>query len=287
MTWDLIKNVVLLPGEGTHVVTYVYWLFLIVLVGIEFFAPQLQASHRGHRWPANFGLGLINMALTPLVPISVLWASEWAERQRFGVLNLLDASWWPLIIILTIALQSFVDYTFHFFSHKAPLLWRVHRVHHFDTAIDVSTGLRHHPFEMLLAVTVGIPAAIIFGLLPLALIIYGSADAMFALFTHANVKLPAGLERVLRIVLVTPRIHAVHHSSYQPETDSNYGSVFTFWDRLFGTYCDLRAHSPEKMEFGLNELRDQRTCDLWWQLMSPVRPVAAKVPVLSAPSDPS
>jgi len=270
MTWDVIKQALFPSGEGSLVLTYVFWCMLVLVAGLEFFAPQFRGLDRSHRWPANFGLGLVNIALVPLAPISALWASAWAAPHGIGLLNLLDGSWWILTLTGTIAIQSFVDYARHLLFHKTPWLWRVHRVHHFDIAVDVSTGLRHHPLELLLSLLIDIPVAIIFGLLPLALIIYGTADAMFSLFSHANIRLPTSLDRLMRLVLVTPRIHAVHHSSHQPETDSNFGTVFTLWDRLFGTFCDLRADCPEKMQFGLAELQDQRASDLWWQLKSPV-----------------
>jgi sterol desaturase/sphingolipid hydroxylase (fatty acid hydroxylase superfamily) len=171
---------------------------------------------------------------------------------------------------------------YHHCHSETPWLWRVHRVHHFDNVVDVSTGLRNHPVELLPVVLINASVAIMFGLLPWALITYGTAEALFALYSHANIRFPTSLDRTLRLVLVTPRIHAVHHSAHKPETDSNYGGVFTIWDRLFGTYCDLRADCPEKMQFGLAELRDQRVSDLWWQLKSPAYPVTKSTSGLSA-----
>jgi sterol desaturase/sphingolipid hydroxylase (fatty acid hydroxylase superfamily) len=287
MTWDLIKHALFPSGDGSPTITLIYWLVLALFVGLEFFAPQFQASQRGRRWPTNFGLGLINMALIPLVPISALWASVWAQHNGIGLLNLLGSSWWLLAAIITIAIQSFVSYATHLLFHKTPWLWRLHRVHHFDNVVDVSTGLRNHPVELLPSLLINVSVAVAFGLLPWALIAYGTADVLFALYTHANIRLPTSLDRRLRLVLVTPRIHAVHHSAHKPETDSNYGGVFTIWDRLFGTYCDLRADCPETIQFGLAELQDDRTSDLWWQLKSPVCPVAKSIPVLSARSEPS
>jgi len=284
MTWDLIKHALFPSGEGSLTITLVYWSVLALFAGVEFFAPQFQVSHRGHRWPTNFGLGLINLTLLPLAPISALWASEWAQHNGIGLLNLLDSSWWLLAAIATIAIQSFASYATHLLFHKTPWLWRVHRVHHFDNVIDVSTGLRNHPVELLPVVSINISVAIVFGLLPWALIAYGTADALFALYSHANIRIPTSLDRMLRLVLVTPRIHAVHHSAHKAETDSNYGGVFTIWDRLFGTYCDLRADCPETIQFGLSELQDQRTSDLWWQLKSPLCLLTKSLPVLSARS---
>ena len=115
----------------------------------------------------------------------------------------------------------------HVLFHKSTWLWRIHRVHHFDTVLDVSTGLRHHPVELLLTLLIDSSVAIVFGLMPLALVIYGTTDAMFALFSHANVSFRGKADHLLRSVFVTPRIHAVHHSVNRSETDSNYGNVLT------------------------------------------------------------
>ena len=269
MTWDVIKEALFPTSEGSVTLALAYWSVLAGFVGLELFAPQFRVQQRAQRWPANFGLGLINMTLVPLAPISGLIAAEWARRNGIGVLNWLNKSWWFFAAIATIAIQSFVAYATHLLFHKSSWLWRIHRVHHFDTVLDVSTGLRHHPIELVLMLLITSLVAIAFGLMPLALIIYGTADAMFALFSHANIKLPNKLDHALRVVLVTPRIHAVHHSAYQPETDSNYGTVFTIWDKLFGTYSDARADCPEVIQFGQTELQDTRAADLWWQLKSP------------------
>ena len=268
MTWDVIKQVLFAGSEGSVALTFVYWCVLTALVGLEFFAPQLGKQQRAQRWPANFGLGLINMSLVPLAPISGFLAAGWAQRNGIGVLNWLEV-WWLFAAIATMVVQSLTAYATHRLFHSSPWLWRVHRVHHFDTAIDVSTGLRHHPLELLLTLLIDSLVAVIFGLLPVALMIYSITELMFALFSHANIKLPTKVDQTLRVLLVTPRIHAIHHSAYQPETDSNYGTVLTIWDRLFGTYSDFRADRPELIQFGLMELQDDRADDLWWQLKSP------------------
>jgi sterol desaturase/sphingolipid hydroxylase (fatty acid hydroxylase superfamily) len=268
MTWDVIQRTLFPAGEGL-LLAIVYWSVLAGLVGLEFFVPRNQNQNRSQRWPANFGLGAINMALVPLAPISGFLAAEWARRNGVGALNLLDGSWWPIALIGTIVIQSFASYLTHVLFHKSTWLWRIHRVHHFDTVLDVSTGLRHHPVELLLTLLIDSLVAIAFGLMPLALVIYGTTDAMFALFSHANVRLPGKADHLLRGVFVTPRIHAVHHSVNRSETDSNYGNVLTVWDRLFRTYCDTRADAAETMQFGLMELQDGRASDFWWQLKSP------------------
>src|SRR5262249_5167409 len=208
------------------------------------------------------------MALVPLAPISGFLAAEWAKRNGIGVLNWLEA-WWLFAPIPTITINLFRAYVTPRPFHSSSWFWRVPRFPPFDTAVDVSTGLRHHPLELVLTLLIDSLVAIIFGLLPLALMIYGIIELMFALFSHANIKLPGKMEQILRIFFVTPRVHAIHHSAYQPETDSNYGTVLTIWDRLFGSYSDFRANCPELIQFGLSELQDDRADDLWWQLKSP------------------
>jgi len=287
MTWQSIKEALFPVSQGSPWVTGAYWALLVLFAGLEFFVPQFQDPRRSERWPANFGLGLINMALLPLAPVSALWAAQWAQRHGIGALNFLDASWWLTAAVATILIQSLASYAIHVVMHKAPWLWRVHRVHHFDTAVDFSTGLRHHPLEFVLMLLVDVVVAIAFGLLPWALVAYGTADAMFALFSHANIKYPTRPDRALRLILVTPRVHALHHSSHRPETDSNYGNVFTIWDRLFGTYGEQHADRPEALQFGSHELRDNRAADLWWQLKSPVLRLDKANPALPAQSESS
>src|SRR6476661_1562934 len=266
MTWDVIQQALFPAGNaGGLLLAAFYWSVVAFLAGLEFFLPRHQNPNRSQRWPANFGLGFINMALAPLAPISGFLAALWAQRNGVGVLNILDASWWPLALIATIAIQSLSGYLTHVLFHKSPWLWRIHRVHHFDTVLDVSTGLRHHPIELLLTLLIDSLVAIVFGLMPLALVIYGTTDAIFAVFSHANVRFTGKADRLLRFFFVTPPIHAVHHSVNRSETDSNYGNVLTIWDRLFKTYCEKPADTPDTIKFGLSELQDNRASDLWWQ----------------------
>jgi len=149
-------------------------------------------------------------------------------------------------------------------------LWRMNRVHHFDTHLDVSTGLRSHPLEFAGLLLTMVPLAILFGLDPWALAAYEIVESIANLLIHANLRLPEPLDRALRWLLVTPNMHCLHHSSHRPETDSNYSQVFSLWDRLFGTYSAAPRAGYDAMQIGLAEIRDERTADLWWQIKSPV-----------------
>src|SRR5471030_3023566 len=287
MKWDYIRHT-LWPGiDASFWLAVTFWAVLVLLAGLEFFVPQLLESKRDQRWPTNFGLGFIVMALVPLSPVSALLVAEWAQSHHVGLLNMLDDSWWPLAAIATITVQSLVSYVTHFVEHKVPWLWRLHRVHHLDTAIDISTGVRHHPVEFFVALVFDISAVLVFGLMPWALIVYGTIDGIFSLLTHANIRYPQRADHALRLIMVTPRIHAIHHSSYQPETDSNYGGVFTVWDKIFGTYNDRRADQPDVIQYGLSEVQDDRAADFWWQLRSPVLSLDGDRPIVPARSEPN
>ena len=148
-------------------------------------------------WSHQYGVGTA-------CAVSVFLAAEWARQNGIGVLNWLNSPWF-FAAVATIVIQSLAAYATHVFYHSSSWLWRFHRVHHFDTAVDVSTGLRHHPLELFLTLLIDSAVAVAFGLLPFALMMYGIAEAMFALFSHANIRLPGEMDRTLRVILVTPR----------------------------------------------------------------------------------
>jgi sterol desaturase/sphingolipid hydroxylase (fatty acid hydroxylase superfamily) len=179
----------------------------------------------------------------------------------------------------TIALRSLAAYGLHVLAHKSPWLWRVHRVHHADTAVDLSTGFRHHPVELLYVAACYAILAVALGLSPGALIAYEGAAVLLSLWTHANLELPRRAERLLATVLVTPALHHVHHSARQAETDSNYGELFSFWDRLFRTWSRLSTEALREMRPGLGEEHDAAAPHLGRQLLSPLRtaPGSARV----------
>ena len=204
----------------------------------------------------------------PLVPVSIVWAAQWANLNNVGLLNQIAHPLW-IGVAVTLVIRSLAGYLVHVLMHKVPLFWRLHRVHHLDTHLDVSTSLRSHPAEPVVNLVITLPVAVIFGMTPWVLIIYELVDAIVNAFSHANLRMPHGLDRRLRWVFVTPNMHCIHHSSYQPETDSNYGQVFAFWDRLFGTYRHAPARGYDELQIGLAEIRDQRASDIWWQLKSP------------------
>jgi sterol desaturase/sphingolipid hydroxylase (fatty acid hydroxylase superfamily) len=256
---------------------FVFWGSLAILGALEVLIPAFQRSpDRLERWPTNIILGVVTITIVPLAPVSALWGAYWAYTHGIGLLNQVDHPWW-IAVVVTLAVRSLSGYVDHVVMHKVPFLWRLHRVHHLDTHLDVSTSLRSHPAELATNIVTMVPAAIAFGLAPWVLLVYELVDSIVGALSHANLRIPEFLDRPLRWVMVTPNMHCLHHSSYQPETDSNYGTVFTIWDRLFGTYRAAPINGYDGLQIGLSEIRDQRTSDLWWQLKSPaIRIVAAR-----------
>jgi sterol desaturase/sphingolipid hydroxylase (fatty acid hydroxylase superfamily) len=264
---------------------FAYWGLLAAFAGFEAFIPAFQQPpQREKRWPTNLGLGIVNMMLAPLAPVSAVWGAQWAESHGIGLLNVIGGPFW-IAMIATFAIRDFAGYLFHVLMHKVLLFWRLHRVHHFDTHLDASTSLRSHPLEFAALLLTMVPLAIVFGLDPWALAAYEIVLSIVNIYSHVNLRLPQRLDRVLRWLLVTPNMHCLHHSSFQPETDSNYGQVFSLWDRLFGTYSAAPRAGYGAMQIGLAEIRDERASDLWWQIKSPALAIERASANAAAPAD--
>ena len=247
-----------------------YCVVLAFLAGFEMFFPAFNGPPQRHqRWPTNIGIGLFNIGLATVVPVTAVIGAKWAQDNGFGLLNIFAVPSW-VAVIATFAISTLVSYLFHVSMHKVHLFWRMHRVHHSDTHLDISTSLRNHPLELVAMLFVVVLSAIFFGLNPVALAVVQAIESITNAISHANLRLPERIDRPLRWVFVTPNMHCLHHSSYQPETDSNYGQVFSIWDRLFGTYSAVPRSGYDAMQIGLKEIRDERASDIMWQIKSPL-----------------
>jgi sterol desaturase/sphingolipid hydroxylase (fatty acid hydroxylase superfamily) len=190
------------------------------------------------------------------------------DESGGGVLGVLP----PVVgVTVGVILLDLVIYWQHRLLHRIPLLWRLHRVHHADTGFDVSTGVRFHPLEIVLSMVIKLGAILLFGIAPLAVLIFELVLSAGSLFTHANLCLLAGFERRLRWLLVTPEMHRVHHSWHRDETDSNFSFHLSLWDRVFGTYRDQPRDGHVQMVIGLPEFRDSRDQSLLSLLLNPWR----------------
>jgi sterol desaturase/sphingolipid hydroxylase (fatty acid hydroxylase superfamily) len=246
-----------------------FWSMIVLFGAIEFLFPQFpESADRARRWPTNFGLGILSSLIISSLPVVTVGSAQWAAEHGIGLLNWIAAPWW-VALACTLLIRSFSQYAFHLICHKNPLLWRLHRVHHCDVHLDVTSALRTHPLELIASVAFMSLVALIFGLSPVVLAIFEGVEAVFTMLTHVNTRIPALVERYARSLLVTPSLHRLHHSTFQAETDSNYGNVFSFWDRLFGTYRGETIQSDEKFRFGLDDVSLEHAGNFHSQLKLP------------------
>ncbi len=257
--------------------------FLAMLAGMaawELAAPRRRAEiPRLIRWSNNFVLVALDSALVRLCfPILAVGFAALSAERGWGVMNMLDAPGWLAIPMAVIALDLAI-YGQHVLFHKVPLLWRLHRVHHADLEFDVSTGVRFHPVEILLSMALKLAVVAILGAPAIAVLLFEVILSATSLFNHSNIHLPKGIDALLRLVIVTPDMHRVHHSIDRVETDSNYGFNIPWWDRIFGTYRAQPKDGHTGMTIGIEMFRTRR--DLWLDrmLVQPLRgPASAPDP---------
>jgi sterol desaturase/sphingolipid hydroxylase (fatty acid hydroxylase superfamily) len=208
------------------------------------------------RWLANLGIFAIDIALVRIVfPASALGFAAWAETRGWGLMPLVGITG-IVAGILGIVLLDLAIYLQHRVFHHVPWLWRLHRMHHSDTELDVTSGFRFHPVEILLSMLIKGSVIITLGVPALAVLVFEIVLNGTSLFNHANVRLPVRLEKILRWIVVTPMMHRVHHSIEQVETDSNFGFNLPWWDRLFGTYTPEPRAGFDSMTLGIENFRD-------------------------------
>ncbi len=234
---------------------------LILLLGWEVAQPFFGTftrgpgsfKRRGLNAAINLGLGLLNAAVVAAVFVK-LWAmtTTLTEAHAFGLLHWIPAlgSWrWPLALLLL----DVWTYAWHRLNHVWPFLWRFHRLHHSDREMNVTTANRFHLGEIVLSSLLRVPLLALLGVRLEELAVYETALFAVVQFHHANIRLPESLDRVLRCVIVTPYLHKVHHSVVRIEADSNFSSLFSWWDRLFRTF--RLSRDPRRIVFGVDENR--------------------------------
>ena len=213
------------------------------------------------RWSNNFALVVLDTALVRLLfPVLAVGAAIAADANGWGVLNWLGTPGWAAVVIAFLLLDLAI-YAQHVAFHAVPVLWRLHRMHHADLEFDLSTGIRFHPLEIILSMLIKLAVVVAIGAPPEAVLVFEIVLNATAIFNHGNVRLPRALDRLVRLVLVTPDMHRVHHSVLREETDSNFGFNLPWWDWIFGTYRAQPKAGHTKMEIGLEEFRDSR--ELW------------------------
>jgi sterol desaturase/sphingolipid hydroxylase (fatty acid hydroxylase superfamily) len=234
--------------------------YAVVFAGMalwEWFAPRRALTvGRRPRWPGNLGILAVDIvAVRLLVPTAAVGVALIAAERGWGLFNIAGLPSWVSIVIGVIALDL-VIYTQHYVFHHVPAFWRLHRMHHADLEIDVTTGVRFHPLEILLSLAIKMAVVVTLGVSALAVLIFEVLLNATSMFNHSNVALPPRIDRIARWIVVTPQMHQVHHSIAREETDSNFGFNFSWWDRLFGTYRAKPAAGEQGMVIGLPIFRD-------------------------------
>ena len=259
---------------------------LVAMAGWELAAPRRrQDIPRVIRWTNNLALVVVDTIILRLTfPILAVGLAQMTEARGWGLFNALDVPLW-LAVPLSILLLDLAIYLQHVLFHAVPGLWRLHRMHHADLEFDVTTGLRFHPVEIVLSMVIKLAVVMALGAPALAVLLFEVLLNATALFNHANIRLPAGVDRVLRWVVVTPDMHRVHHSVIPAETNSNFGFNLPWWERLLGTYRAQPKAGHEGMTIGIKQFRTRR--DLWLDrmLIQPLRGPASGGALDTRPED--
>jgi sterol desaturase/sphingolipid hydroxylase (fatty acid hydroxylase superfamily) len=258
---------------------------LLVMALWEVAAPRRRREiPRLIRWSNNLGIVVIDTLLVRLTfPIVAVGLAVMAEAQGWGLFNIVGAPTWLALILSVLALDLAI-YLQHVMFHAVPALWRLHRMHHADLEFDVSTGLRFHPVEILLSMGIKLAVVVALGPPAVAVLVFEVLLNATAMFNH-SIRIPAGIDRVLRLIVVTPDMHRVHHSIHPSETNSNFGFNLPWWDRLLGTYWPQPRDGHEAMTIGIEQFRTRR--DLWLDrmLIQPLRGPASGYPINSDKED--
>lgn len=228
-------------------------IFIFMAVIESYFPARKAPINRATRWRGNLCMVVISAIVLKLfLPLGLVGVSLLADELNFGLFNTLELS--PTItIVICIVLLDLIIYWQHRLFHLIPLLWRLHKVHHADSHIDTTTGLRFHPLEILLSLLVKALVVLMFGVPFIAVVIFEIVLNGCALFNHANIRLPKKLDKTLSFFIITQRLHRIHHSQYANETNANYGFSVSWWDRIFGSYCAKAKQLDEYLDIGLKE----------------------------------
>ena len=259
--------------------------FLVIFISMAVFelvSPRLERAEmtgalKSRRWLTNLSMVLLaSIILRVVFPAAAVGAALWAETEGWGLFRLagLDS---VAAGIFAFFILDFAVWLEHLASHKIPLLWRIHRVHHADVGFDVTTGLRFHPLEIILSMAWKAGVVVVIGAPVLSVLIFEIVLNGSSMFNHSNIRLGPNVDKWLRPIIVTPDMHRVHHSSEPAETDSNYGFNFAFWDRLFSTYAAQPTRGHQAMEIGLREYRNGGAVRFGWSLALPFRQTRREV----------
>ena len=260
-----------MPNESAIRLISFLGIFLLLALA-EILRPRRPLTvPKGRRWLANIAMVALDTGVSRMVmPLMPVGMAGIARDKVWGLLNIVSLPPWAGVVIAVLFLDL-VIYLQHRAFHRIPLCWRFHRMHHTDLDLDVSSGNRFHPIEIFVSTTIKLAAVAVSGAAPAAVITFEVLLNATSLFNHGNIHIPLGVDRLLRLVLVTPDMHRVHHSVIPAETDSNFSFNVPWWDRLLGTYRDQPKAGHDAMVIGLKEYRNPDKLGFWGMLMVPFR----------------
>lgn len=245
--------------------------FVAIAVLESAFPRRARRLPRASRWPSNIGISLLNQVVIRLcLPATAIALAMLGEQQGWGLFSQLTLAPW-VELLAAVLILDLVIYWQHRLYHMVPVLWRFHRMHHADVEFDVSTGIRFHPLSVLLSAAIKLGTIFLIGPAPLAVLIFEVLLNATSLFNHSNLGIPRGVDRILRLLVVTPDMHRVHHSSAPDETNRNFGFNFPWWDRMFRSYRAQPAQGHQHMEVGLATFRQEPESRLDRMLTQPFR----------------
>tara|TARA_B100000809_G_scaffold231818_1_gene247249 strand:- start:4215 stop:5039 length:825 start_codon:yes stop_codon:yes gene_type:complete len=245
------------------------WILICISANwiVELITPLVKFNYK--KWKhagVNMVFLAMDLSINLLFGILTLGIFIWLNSNEFGLLYLIDLPIGVELLIAVLALDFSAQYIVHYLLHKIPFMWRFHMVHHSDTNVDATSATRHHPGDYLMREVFALLVIVLFGI-PLAYyLFYRMVTVFFAYFTHANFYMPKTIDKILSLVFVTPNMHKFHHHFEMPWTDTNFGNIFSFWDRIFGT---LTYDDPKKVTFGLDLLDSTKDQDILYQLNIP------------------
>lgn len=251
-----------------------FFLGLFLLFAIwEFFFPDHSSPYsKKTRWTSNLLLIAINNLLVRLVfPITAIGVAEFAANGNFGFLRIWSLPEWAFLV-LGLLFLDFVIYLQHVLFHSIPALWKLHQMHHADLELDVTSGTRFHPLEIIISMLIKWSAILLSGVSPLTVLIFEVILNGMAMFNHSNIHIPKSIDNILRYIIITPSLHQIHHSIKYLEHNSNYGFNISVWDRILGT---LKTEFTGDLTLGLTMFRDTKYLRLDWMLKIPFLKKAA------------
>ena len=254
-------------NQGSSLRLGIFFALFLSLAIWEIWKPDHKPSvERKNRWVSNIALVIFNTILIRILfPVTALVFAELVTDNQWGILNILNLSY-GMKIILGIILLDFIIYIQHILFHSLPLLWKFHRMHHADLELDVTSGTRFHPIEMIISMGIKFLAIFLLGISPVVVLLFEIILNGMAMFNHSNIYIPKNMELFIRLLFVTPSMHRIHHSIRIDEYNTNYGFNLSIWDRIFGTYKNL---SQKNLTLGLPIYRDLKYSRLEWMMAIP------------------